>query len=103
MVSINGLPPSAGLPGPNRASKAQGQDNKPSSANEAKPSTHPTAVASAVSRSLKSVNEAELENNQIHYDLPEGKSRKALEEYFAVANQARKDELAQMLGVDIYI
>lgn len=98
MVSINGLPPSAGLPGPNRTSRAQGQDNKPSSAN-----AHPTAVANAVSRSLKSVNESELENNQIHYDLPEGKSRRALEEYYAVSNQAKKDELTQMLGVDIYI
>lgn len=103
MVSINGLPPSAGLPGPNRASRAQGKDNKPSSANDARPATHPTAVANAVSRSLKSVNETELENNQIHYDLPEGKSRRALEEYYAVSNQARKDELTQMLGVDIYI
>lgn len=103
MVSINGLPPSSGLPKPNRTSKARGQDNKPSSTSGSKPATHPTAVAEAVSRSLQSIDEAELENNRLQYDLPERKSRKALEEYYAVFNQAKRDELNQMLGVDIYI
>ncbi|NCO47198.1 MAG: chromosome partitioning protein ParA, partial [Vibrio sp.] len=35
--------------------------------------------------------------------LPEGRSRKAMEEYMDVMNQAKKEELAQLLGVDIYI
>ncbi|EEY44479.1 hypothetical protein VMA_002545 [Vibrio mimicus VM223] len=39
----------------------------------------------------------------MQYDLPEGRARKAMEEYLDVMNQARKEELAQLLGVDIYI
>ncbi|MCE0492912.1 chromosome partitioning protein ParA [Vibrio salinus] len=103
MVSINGLPPSSGLFRSNKASKAQRKDKKPSSADESKPATHPTAVAKAVANSIQPIDESELESSRIHYDLPEGKSQKALQEYYAVYNQAKRDELAQMLGVDIYI
>ncbi|MEI8634280.1 chromosome segregation ATPase [Vibrio sp. PP-XX7] len=66
--------------------------------------THePTPVADAVSRSIYAVKDAENFQSNLQYDLPEGRSRKALEQYFGVMNQARREELARLLGVDIYI
>ncbi|ADT87603.1 chromosome segregation ATPase [Vibrio furnissii CIP 102972] len=62
-----------------------------------------TKVATAVSNSIRHVDPADINRAQLQYDLPEGRSRKALEEYMDVMNRARKEELAQMLGVDIYI
>ncbi|MDC0611547.1 chromosome partitioning protein ParA [Vibrio sp.] len=103
MVSINGLPPSSGLSRTNKASRSKKSHDAQTSSSEASSSTQPTRVASAVSQSLRTMNEAEIEGNRIQYDLPEGKSRRALEEYYAIYNQAKRDELAQMLGVDIYI
>ncbi|MFA0423475.1 chromosome partitioning protein ParA, partial [Vibrio sp. 10N.222.54.A1] len=32
-----------------------------------------------------------------------GRGRKAMEEYMDVMNQAKKEELAKLIGVDIYI
>ncbi|MDW2167201.1 chromosome partitioning protein ParA, partial [Vibrio sp. 2099] len=40
---------------------------------------------------------------QVQYDLPEGNARKAMEQYMDVMNRAKKEELAQLLGVDIYV
>lgn len=96
MVSINGLPPS----GVNRANslkkaKKQQQD-KPQPADT-------TPVAQAVSRGIRQLNEADIDSNRLQYDLPEGRSRRALEEYFDVMNQAKREELMQMLGVDLYV
>lgn len=60
-------------------------------------------VATAVAESIRQVNESDIHRAQVQYDLPEGRGRKAMEEYLNVMNQARKEELAQLLGVDIYI
>jgi hypothetical protein len=49
------------------------------------------------------MSEAEYQQAKVQYDLPEGRSRKALDEYMKVMNNARREELAQMLGVDIFI
>ncbi|OAJ93886.1 hypothetical protein [Vibrio bivalvicida] len=100
MVSINGLPPS--LPGPNRANKANKQ-NEVKKSGDKTPVSQPTKVANAVAHSIRHVNESEIHKAQVQYDLPEGKSRKAMEEYMDVMHQAKRDELSQMLGVDIYI
>lgn len=98
MVSINGLPPS--LPGPNKANKT----GKKHEVNKDKnPVGQPTKVANAVAHTIRHVSESEVHKAQIQYDLPEGRSRKAMEEYMNVLHQAKRDELSQMLGVDIYI
>lgn len=100
MVSINGLPPS--VPGPNRANKANKKQgvNKQSKGNEV---SQPTKVANAVANSIRPITESDVERAKVQYDLPEGKSRKAMEEYMNVMHQVKRDELSQMLGVDLYI
>jgi len=100
MVSINGLPPS--LPGPNRTNKANNK-NEVKKTGDKTPISQPTKVANAVAHSIRHVNESEIHKAQVQYDLPEGRSRKAMEEYMDVMHQAKRDELSQMLGVDIYI
>jgi len=100
MVSINGLPPPSRS---NKISRPRRSSKPEASSDQAKQIHRPTAVASAVSKSLHSIDESQLNDNHIHYDGPEAKSRKALQEYYAVLNQAKRDELTQMLGVDIYI
>ncbi|UUM31408.1 chromosome partitioning protein ParA [Vibrio japonicus] len=100
MVSINGLPPS--VTGPNRANKT----NKKKDVNKTEHNTsvgQPSKVANAVAHTIRHVNESDIHKAQIQYDLPEGKGRKAMEEYMDVMNRSKRDELSMMLGVDIYI
>ncbi|NVD07047.1 chromosome partitioning protein ParA [Vibrio sp. JPW-9-11-11] len=100
MVSINGLP--ASIPGPNRANKAS-KKNQANQSQDKTPVSQPSKVANAVAHSIRHVSESELHQAQVQYDLPEGRGRKAMQEYMDVLNQAKRDELSQMLGVDIYI
>ena len=103
MVSIQGLPPSR-IPGTGKSSKASKANKKQKAqAHTSSESYEPTPVANAVARSIHSAEESARFRENLQYDLPEGRARKALEEYFGVMNQARREELAQMLGVDIYI
>ncbi|MEZ8103736.1 chromosome partitioning protein ParA [Vibrionales bacterium C3R12] len=99
MASINGLPPSI-VPNTkkttrkNEVKKGQGSTSV----------GQPTKVANAVANSIKHVSESDIRDAQIQYDLPpEGRARKAMEQYMDVMNQAKREELAQLLGVDIYI
>ncbi|KII79700.1 hypothetical protein [Vibrio renipiscarius] len=100
MVSIHGLP--AAIPGLKKANKASKQSkiNKSQSQQSA---NQTSKVANAVAHTIRYVQESDIHKAQIQYDLPEGRSCKALEEYMRVMNQAKRDELIQMLGVDIYI
>jgi hypothetical protein len=100
MVSINGLPPS--VPGPNRANRTN-KKNEVKKSSDKTPVSQPSKVANAVAHSIRHVNESDLHKAQVQYDLPEGRGRKAMEEYMSVMTQAKRDELSQMLGVDIYI
>ncbi|CCN70012.1 hypothetical protein [Vibrio nigripulchritudo] len=98
MASINGLPPVV-VPNTNKTqkqSKVKKNDGK-------QPTSQPTKVADAVAKTIRHVNESDIHKAQIQYDLPEGRSRRAMEEYMDVMNQAKKEELAQLLGGDIYI
>ncbi|MDN3613480.1 MAG: chromosome partitioning protein ParA [Vibrio gallaecicus] len=101
MVSINGLPPSSigNTQKTNRTNKkneVKKGDNKGSVG-------QPTKVANAVSHSIRHVQESDIHKAQLQYDLPEGRARRAMEEYMDVMNQAKKEELAKLIGVDIYI
>ncbi|WP_391087683.1 chromosome partitioning protein ParA [Vibrio sp. NH-UV-68] len=100
MVLINGLPPS--IPGPNRANKANKKNEANKSQNQS-PVSQPSKVANAVAHSIRHVNESDIHKAQVQYDLPEGRGRKAMQEYLNVLNQNKREELSQMLGVDIYI
>ncbi|MCG7489449.1 chromosome partitioning protein ParA [Vibrio sp. Of14-4] len=100
MVSINGLPPS--LPGPNKANKTGKKDGVKKSHSKT-PVDQPSKVASAVAHSIRRVDESDIHNAQLQYDLPEGHGRKALAEYMNVMNQTKREELSQLLGVDLYI
>lgn len=62
-----------------------------------------TPIANAVSHSIRQLSEPEMERLNIQYDLPGGSSRKALEEYMDILNQAKREEIANLIGVDIYI
>jgi hypothetical protein len=86
----------------NQSSLSGANSSKASSVALAR-STSPNAVASAVALSVKAMKSADYQQSQVQYDSPEGKSRKALEAYFGVMSQAKREELAQMLGVDMYI
>ncbi len=100
MVSINGLP--ASIPGSSKTNRVS-KKNEVRKSQQKQDVGQPSKVANAVAHTIRNVQQADIEKAQIHYDLPEGRSRKALEEYMRVMNQAKRDELIQMLGVDIYI
>ncbi|WP_038178477.1 hypothetical protein [Vibrio rhizosphaerae] len=102
MVSIQGLPPSR-IPGTGKSSKATKAKRQNDTSDAASGTYEPTPVANAVTHSMRSMQETERFQDNLQYDLPEGRARKALEAYFGVMTQARREELAQMLGVDIYI
>jgi len=100
MVSVNGLPPSIGHTQKTNRTNKKNDVKK----NDAKsPVGQPTKVANAVSHSIRHVQESDIHKAQIQYDLPEGRGRRAMEEYMDVMNQSKKEELAKLLGVDIYI
>lgn len=98
MVSLNGLPPAA-IPGSNKAQKST--NKRKSSAKT--PIGEPSKVANAVANTIRHVQESDIHRAQVEYDLPEGSGRRAMEKYMDVMNQARREELTQLLGVDIYI
>ncbi|WGS61761.1 chromosome partitioning protein ParA [Vibrio lentus] len=101
MVSINSLPPSSiGNTSKTNRTNKKNEVKK----GDAKTSVgQPTKVANAVSHSIRQVKESEIHKAQVQYDLPEGRGRRAMEEYMDVMNQAKKEELAKLIGVDIYI
>ncbi|AYO15279.1 chromosome partitioning protein ParA [Vibrio owensii] len=101
MASINGLPPAL-IPGANRTNKV-GKKGQVKKAQDKQPVGQPSKVANAVAHSIKQVDESQIHRTQVQYDLPEGHARKAMEQYMDVMNRAKKEELAQLLGVDIYV
>ncbi|GMQ45725.1 chromosome partitioning protein ParA [Vibrio sp. 10N] len=102
MVSINGLP---SIPNQRKTQKANSKKavSKASTSQPTSQSTQVTKVAQAVAHSVKHLSDADMAKAQVQYDLPEGRSKKALEEYMNVMNRAKREELQQLLGVDIYI
>ena len=102
MVSIHGLPPA--LVQNQKVQKQQAVGKK----NQVKKTDGSTAmvaskVAKAVTTQVKQLNASEYANSRIHYDLPEGGNRKAMEEYMDIMLHKRREELAQLVGVDLYI
>ncbi|MBE4577396.1 chromosome partitioning protein ParA [Vibrio navarrensis] len=98
MASINGLPPAI-IPGTGRTNKSSRKKVNKSQQQVGQPSK----VADAVAHSIRQASQADVERAQLQYDLPEGRARRAMEEYMDVMNQARREELAQLVGVDIYV
>ncbi|GAL21771.1 chromosome partitioning protein ParA [Vibrio maritimus] len=105
MVSINGLPsiPNQRKTQKANAKKAVSKASTSQSSQSTSQSTQVTKVAQAVAHSVKHLSDADMAKAQVQYDLPEGRSKKALEEYMNVMNRAKREELEQLLGVDIYI
>ncbi|ELY5144294.1 chromosome partitioning protein ParA [Vibrio vulnificus] len=101
MASINGLPPVI-IPGTQRTNKSS--NKRKVAKNQQQQAVGQTSkVANAVAHSIQNVKESDIHKAQIQYDLPEGQARRAMQEYMDVMNQAKREELAQLLGVDIYI
>lgn len=98
MVMINGLTPT--VIQKNQKAAKKGALKKEQTADGV---VQTTKVAAAVSQSIRQLSESELEKVQVQYDLPEGQSRKAMEEYMDIYNRSKKEELAKLIGVDIYI
>ncbi len=98
MTSINGLP-SAPIRGTQKSSQARRKKKATSSVSEGTSSS----IAPKNAIDVKNMAQAEDSAQALHYDLPEGRSRKALREYMGVLHHAKREELAQMLGVDLYI
>lgn len=63
----------------------------------------PSVIAKAVSQGIRSLDYPQELHQQIHYDLPDGKSSRALALYMAVKHQAKRDELIALFGVDIFV
>ena len=101
MSSINGLS-SAGMAGVRQTTTVT---KKQATANTATPqsTTAPSKVARAVSQSIHAVDESQIRRAQVHYDLPQGHARKAMDTYMGVLHHAKKDQLAQLIGVDLYV
>ncbi|WP_413284013.1 chromosome partitioning protein ParA [Vibrio sp. MA40-2] len=98
MVTVNGLTPAI----VQRNHKAHNKSALKNS--DAQNNNNQTSkVASAVSQSIRVVSESDLEKVELQYDLPEGYSRKAMEQYMDVFHHAKKEHLAKLMGVDIYI
>lgn len=105
MVSIQGMPPAVTQ---NTQGVKQQKSVTPISID--KPlNTEVTKVATAVVRGIESetrngltLAEKDHAHANIQYDLPEGKSRQALEQYMNVFHQEKRDELSRLMGVDIY-
>ncbi|WP_325892145.1 chromosome segregation ATPase [Grimontia sp. NTOU-MAR1] len=96
MISIQGLPQQIQRPGKT--------GRKPTTKkNEARDVSEPSVVAKAVSRGIRNPEMAEDAFQNIHYDLPDGRSRYALASYMDVKNQARREELIAMFGVDVFV
>ncbi|EHD0091004.1 chromosome partitioning protein ParA [Vibrio vulnificus] len=101
MASINGLPPAI-IPGTQQTNKSS--NKRKVAKNQQQQAVGQTSkVANAVAHSIQNVKESDIHKAQIQYDLPEGHARRAMQEYMDVMNQAKREELAQLLGVDIYI
>lgn len=102
MVSINGSANGLYLgrvTNSQKTNKAQKRQYSSSSSTVGAPSQ----LAEAVARSLGDVASINAQRAQLQYDLPEGRSRKAMEEYLSIMNHAQREELTNMLGVDLYI
>lgn len=108
MVSINGLPPSQ-IPASsrsqraNRTEKRKGVNATSAATSETAAVEQPNKVAHAVSTVIQQMDASALHNAQLHYDLPSGRGRQAMDAYLQVMTQAQRDQLKQLLGVDIYI
>ncbi|PJC85430.1 chromosome partitioning protein ParA [Vibrio sp. HA2012] len=98
MVMINGINTSAVSQAgkPNRRPGVRQENNSGEAA-------QPTQLARAVSHSIRRADEADIERARVQYDLPEGHSRRAMQEYMNIFNQARKEELSQLVGVNLFI
>ncbi|WP_434355889.1 chromosome segregation ATPase [Parasalinivibrio latis] len=95
MVRIQGLPAQVNRPSLNK--------KKSPNTDDAQSAPQPSEVAAAVARGIRNPEMAGEAHAQVHYDLPDGKSRQALSEYLSVMNQQKRDELIAMFGVDIFV
>lgn len=103
MVSIHGLPPALVQNQKVQKQQAVGKNNQVKKANGSKAMVaQPSKVATAVTNQVKQLNASEYANSRLQYDLPEGGNRKAMEEYMDIMLQKRREELAQLVGVDLY-
>ncbi|MEZ8142204.1 chromosome segregation ATPase [Enterovibrio norvegicus FF-33] len=96
MVSIHGLPQP--IQRPSNAGRKKSQ--KASNSAEV---TQPSVVAKAVSQGIRHPELAQDAHQQIHYDVPDGRSRHALLSYMEVKNQARREEIMALFGVDVFV
>ncbi|MFA0084548.1 chromosome partitioning protein ParA [Vibrio sp. 10N.261.51.F12] len=105
MVSIQGLPTVYSQQRTNKAKRKQSVSGTSTSksATQTNQSTQVTKVAQAVANSVNNVSTADIDRANIQYDLPEGRSKKALESYMNVMNRAKREELEQLFGVDMYV
>lgn len=96
MVSIQGLPQIV----PARPQKAR----KPKGDGQASETiTEPNQLAKAVSQGIRNPELAGQAHQHIQYDLPDGRGRNALASYMDVLHQAKREELAALVGVDVYV
>ena len=94
MVSIQRLPPSLHSPQKPRSKQPDAIPAVP---------TQPSVVAKAVARSVRDPQQLKDAHARVQYDQPEGRHRQALDAYMGVMYQGRKDELAALVGVDVYV
>lgn len=103
MVSINRLPPTV-ISNNRKVNNRKVNKKEPIKESNTTHNASKAALVTSASEASHSVQHlSEYDQTQLQYDLPEGHSRKALEQYMSVMNQTKREELTQLLGVDMYI
>jgi hypothetical protein len=93
MVSITRLPPSIHPQQKTQVSKPVNVVNNTQSA----------VIASGVLKPATSTDVILNARANIQYDQPEGINREALDSYLGVMHQNKRDELSNLVGVDLYV
>jgi hypothetical protein len=92
MVSISRLPPSIHPQQKTQVLKPAAVVNNTQSA----------VITGGVSKSVPSPDVILNARANIQYDQPEGINREALDSYLGVMHQNKRDELSNLVGVDLY-
>ncbi|WP_034414449.1 hypothetical protein [Candidatus Photodesmus blepharus] len=102
MHSINKLPALVGVLDVNKNNKVT-KTAKKNKASKKQDSTLVDQPMNITSGSISSIEKLKTWKNQVQYDSPKENIYKAIQVYLGIVNQAHKEELAQLFGVDLYI
>ncbi|MDO6705722.1 chromosome segregation ATPase [Photobacterium sp. 1_MG-2023] len=98
MVTIPRLPTTTQAP-----QRTRRTNRKQKSEISASSAPQPTVVAQVVAETIKDPALIENARSQVQYDSPQGKNKQALSAYMDVLHQAKREEYARLLGIDLFV